>query len=122
MERGMMIENRCAAGDAFRELVVGHHRRQGKLIADLARKPERDVVAAGKAARTALDVPGFCVALDLVRGERSLAWKDVAAATGVSASTLARMRRHGTRPDVDGFVALLRWLGLPADSFYATTD
>lgn len=43
-------------------------------------------------------------------------WKQVAAESGVSASTLTRMAQ-GKRPDVDGLAALAAWSGLDADGF-----
>ena len=59
---------------------------------------------------------GFYEALDATRQSRRMTWKDVAAAAGVSASTLTRMAQ-GKRPDVDGLAALTAWSGLPADAF-----
>jgi transcriptional regulator with XRE-family HTH domain len=69
------------------------------------------------------DATGFYEALDAVRVSRRLNWKQVAAATGVSASTLTRMAQ-GKRPDVDGLAALSAWSGLSADDFVrsAATD
>lgn len=62
------------------------------------------------------DADAFHAALDGVRRARKLHWKDVAAASGVSASTLTRMAQ-GKRPDVDGLAALVAWSGLDADDF-----
>jgi transcriptional regulator with XRE-family HTH domain len=62
------------------------------------------------------DASGFYEALDATRQSRRLNWKDVAAAAGVSASTLTRMAQ-GKRPDVDGLAALTAWSGLQADAF-----
>ncbi len=45
-----------------------------------------------------------------------MSWRDVARETGVSAATLSRLAQ-GKRPDVDGFAALVAWLGLSADDF-----
>ena len=47
------------------------------------------------------DSQGFYDALDATRRSRNLNWKQVAAQSGVSASTLTRMAQ-GRRPDVDG--------------------
>lgn len=58
----------------------------------------------------------FFAALDGVRVSREKTWKDVAAESGVSASTLTRMAQ-GRRPDVDGLAALLKWSGLKADGY-----
>ena len=55
-------------------------------------------------------------ALDAVRRARGLNWKQVAAETGVSASTLTRMAQ-GRRPDVNGLAALTAWSGLRADDY-----
>lgn len=55
-------------------------------------------------------------ALDATRQARNLNWKQVAAQSGVSASTLTRMAQ-GRRPDVDGLAALTSWSGLQADDF-----
>lgn len=62
------------------------------------------------------DGAAFYKALDRVRHERELLWKDVAAEAGVSASTLTRLAQ-GRRPDVDGLAALVAWAGLSADDF-----
>lgn len=62
------------------------------------------------------DSDGFYSALDAVRRARELNWKQVAAESGVSASTLTRMAQ-GARPDVDGLAALVAWSGLDADNY-----
>lgn len=62
------------------------------------------------------DADGFYSALDAVRISRKLTWKDVAAESGVSASTLTRMAQ-GRRPDVDSLAALTEWSGLDANRF-----
>ena len=62
------------------------------------------------------DATAFYEALDSVRVARKLNWKQVAADSGVSASTLTRMAQ-GKRPDVDGLAALAAWSGLNADSY-----
>ena len=66
------------------------------------------------------DSDAFYSALDAVRRARELNWKQVAAESGVSASTLTRMAQ-GKRPDVDGLAALVAWSGLDADD-YARSD
>lgn len=55
-------------------------------------------------------------ALDAVRQARNLTWKQVAAESGVSASTLTRMAQ-GRRPDLDSLAALSAWSGLQTDDF-----
>jgi transcriptional regulator with XRE-family HTH domain len=62
------------------------------------------------------DTEAFRAALDSQRTAMNLTWKDVAAESGVSASTLTRMSQ-GKRPDVDGLAALLKWSGLQAEMF-----
>lgn len=65
------------------------------------------------------DAEGFYDALDSVRLARRLNWKQVAAQSGVSASTLTRMAQ-GKRPDVDGLAALAAWSGLVTDEYVRT--
>lgn len=67
------------------------------------------------------DADALYAALDGVRHRRSLTWKQVAAESGVSASTLTRMAQ-GKRPDVDGLAALIAWSGLDADDYVRTDD
>lgn len=67
------------------------------------------------------DSDAFHAALDGVRRAQKLNWKEVAAASGVSASTLTRMAQ-GKRPDVDGLAALVAWSGLDADDFVRSDD
>lgn len=62
------------------------------------------------------DHEAFFSALDAHRDARKMTWKEVAAETGVSASTLTRMSQ-GKRPDVGGFAALLHWSGLESEDF-----
>ena len=62
------------------------------------------------------DSGAFYEALDATRQARNLRWKQVASATGVSASTLTRMAQ-GRRPDVDGLAALASWAGIKTDDF-----
>lgn len=67
------------------------------------------------------DADAFYAALDGVRHRRELNWKQVAAESGVSASTLTRMAQ-GKRPDVDGLAALVAWSGLDADAYLRSAD
>ena len=67
-------------------------------------------------AKHGFNVGGFHAALDAQRAAKGLSWKDVAAQSGVSASTLTRMSQ-GRRPDVDGLALLLAWSGLDATQF-----
>lgn len=62
------------------------------------------------------DVSTLHAALDSERRSRQLAWKEVAAESGVSASTLTRLSQ-GRQPDVNSLAALVSWLGMSADHF-----
>ncbi|ASR33828.1 transcriptional regulator [Prauserella marina] len=55
-------------------------------------------------------------ALDAQRKSRGLSWRQLADESGVSPSLLSRMG-NGHRPDLDGFIALVQWLGTPAENF-----
>jgi transcriptional regulator with XRE-family HTH domain len=63
-----------------------------------------------------VDVESLYATLDATRKSKGLSWRQLAQQAGVSPSTLTRMAQ-GKRPDVDGFAALVGWLGLPADRF-----
>lgn len=62
------------------------------------------------------DASAFYSALDAQRIAKKMNWKEVAANSGVSASSLTRMAQ-GKRPDVDSLAALVAWSGLNADDF-----
>ena len=62
------------------------------------------------------DVAALHAAMDSERSFRRLTWKDVAAESGVSASTLTRLSQ-GRQPDVNSLAALTGWLGISADHF-----
>jgi transcriptional regulator with XRE-family HTH domain len=62
------------------------------------------------------DAEAFYAVLNSQREARGMTWKDVAAESGVHASTLTRMGQ-GKSPDANGLAALLTWAGLQADSF-----
>ena len=66
--------------------------------------------------RKALNVQALYEALDLIRGHTGMTWRDIAADTGISPSTLTRISQ-GHRPDADALVTLLAWLRVPADRF-----
>ena len=55
-------------------------------------------------------------ALDAQRRSRDITWSQVAAEIGVSVSTITRTR-HGGRMEVDGMLAMVRWLGRTVESF-----
>lgn len=62
------------------------------------------------------DGSAFYSALDSQRVGKGLNWKEVAAQSGISASTLTRMAQ-GKLPDVDGLAALIAWSGLNTDDY-----
>ena len=62
------------------------------------------------------DTAAFYAALNSQRGEKKMSWKDVAAATGVNASTLTRMAQDKL-PDAKGMAALFAWSGFGANDF-----
>ncbi|AKJ11583.1 XRE family transcriptional regulator [Streptomyces incarnatus] len=72
-------------------------------------------------ARTRVNVSALYAALDAAKNERQLSWRQLAAEVGVSPSTMTRMA-NGNRPDVDAFAALVRWLGMPAETFMVDPD
>jgi len=65
---------------------------------------------------TTVDVEALYAALDSKRKARETSWREVARELEISPSTFSRMAQ-GRRPDVDTFATLLRWLGMPAESF-----
>ncbi len=71
--------------------------------------------------RPNFDAAGFYEALDAQRQAQRLNWKQVAGASGISASTLTRLAQ-GRRPDVDSLAALLAWSGLNAGDFVRQDD
>jgi hypothetical protein len=58
----------------------------------------------------------FFRALEITVSTRSKNWKQVAAETGISASTLARMGQ-GRKPDAASLAALSAWAGLNPSDF-----
>ena len=67
-------------------------------------------------AKTRIDAAGLQNALDQARLSKGLSWRQVAAESGVTPSLLSRLR-NGYKPDADGFMTLVTWLGLPAEEF-----
>lgn len=63
-----------------------------------------------------VDVGALYAALDQKRKQESLTWRGLAKVTGTSPSTFTRMAQ-GNRPDVDTFMTLCSWLGVPAEKF-----
>lgn len=62
------------------------------------------------------DAKALYEALDKQRSERGLTWAQVAAQIGVSAATITRTRLGG-RMEVDGMLTMVRWLGVPVETF-----
>ena len=62
------------------------------------------------------DSEAFYAALNAVRLTRQKTWKEVAKEAGINASTLSRIGQ-GSKPDVDGLAALLKWSHLKAEMF-----
>jgi transcriptional regulator with XRE-family HTH domain len=67
------------------------------------------------------DSSALFAALDRERLARGLTWKQLAGQIGVSAATIQRTRRGG-RMEVDGMLAMVGWLGVPAETFVRHTD
>lgn len=68
-----------------------------------------------------VDVAKLYDALQAERRTRELSWRQLAQQAGVSPSLLSRMG-NGQRPDLDGFIALVQWLGEKAETFMVTPD
>jgi transcriptional regulator with XRE-family HTH domain len=68
-----------------------------------------------------VDTQRLYEALDAQRRARNLSWRQLARQAGVSPSLLSRMG-NGQRPDLDGFVALVQWLGAQAEEFMVWPD
>jgi transcriptional regulator with XRE-family HTH domain len=67
-------------------------------------------------AKTKIDTAGLQDALDQARIARGLSWRQLAAECGVTPSLLSRLR-NGFKPDAEGFMTLVRWLRMPAETF-----
>lgn len=63
-----------------------------------------------------VDVEALHAALDQKRKQEKLTWRRLSTVTGTSPSTFTRMAQ-GHRPDVDTFLTLCSWLGVPAENF-----
>jgi transcriptional regulator with XRE-family HTH domain len=65
---------------------------------------------------SAFDGGRFIRALDSARTARDVSWREIARVTGVSASTITRIRQ-GAKPDVDTFFGLCAWASLDPSEF-----
>jgi transcriptional regulator with XRE-family HTH domain len=72
-------------------------------------------------AKTRIDALALQSALDQVRKEKELSWRQLAGEIGVSPSLLSRLR-NGYKPDAEGFMTLVSWLGMPAERFLIDED
>jgi len=77
---------------------------------------KKEIAPPARAGKASFDSEGFYAALDAQRVGLGLNWKEVAAASGVSASTFSRLSQ-GKRPDVDSLAALASWSGLSVGDF-----
>lgn len=68
------------------------------------------------ATRRELNVAALSAAIHAVSRHRKISLRDVAAETGVSASTLTRLSQ-GQKPDADALVTLLAWLHADVSQF-----
>lgn len=66
--------------------------------------------------KTKVDAASLQAALDQARIAKGMSWRQLAADSGVTPSLLSRLR-NGYKPDADGFMTLVRWLGMPAERF-----
>jgi len=66
--------------------------------------------------KTKIDTASLQDALHQARMARGLSWRQLAAQCGVTPSLLSRLR-NGYKPDAEGFMTLVRWLGMPAETF-----
>jgi transcriptional regulator with XRE-family HTH domain len=66
--------------------------------------------------RARFDSAALYRALDARRTSRRLTWTQVAAEMGIGASTIMRTRLGG-RMEVDGMLAMVRWLDVPVETF-----
>ena len=64
-----------------------------------------------------VDVLAIHAMLDRERQRRDLSWRGLATKLGLVASTISRMR-EARHPDLQAFVRMTSWLGVPAETFY----
>lgn len=70
------------------------------------------------------DSAALYAALDAQRRSRGISWSQVSAEIGVSVSTITRTKLGG-RMEVDGMLAMVRWVGRTVESFtfgYASSE
>ena len=62
------------------------------------------------------DEAAFFRAVDYRRQAEGLSWRELARRLELTPSTFSRLSQ-GRRPDVETFLRLLSWLGMPAEAF-----
>ena len=67
------------------------------------------------------DTQALHTALDAQRVSRGMTWRQVAQEVGVSPTLLTRTKQGG-RLEVDGMLAMVRWLGRTVESFTRHTE
>ncbi|MBC7277959.1 helix-turn-helix transcriptional regulator [Nocardioides sp.] len=72
-------------------------------------------------AKTKIDARSLLGSLDQARLSKDMSWRQLAADAGVTPSLLSRLR-NGYKPDADGFMTLVTWLGMPAERFLIDED
>ena len=72
-------------------------------------------------AKTKIDARSLLGSLDQARQSKEMSWRQLAADAGVTPSLLSRLR-NGYKPDADGFMTLVHWLGMPAERFLVDAD
>ena len=68
------------------------------------------------------DAEAFYVALDRVRRQRRMSWRDIRKESSVSGSTFTRMGLDWRPPSADNLVKLLAWLGQTDIAPYVTSE
>lgn len=72
-------------------------------------------------AKLKIDTRSLHDALDHVRTDREISWRQLSKEIGVSPSLLSRLR-NGYNPDAEGFMTLVQWLNVPAERFLVNPD
>lgn len=72
-------------------------------------------------AKTKIDAAALRDALDQVRMQKEVSWRQLAVEIDVTPSLLSRLR-NGHKPDAEGFMTLVRWLRMPAERFLVDDD
>ena len=72
-------------------------------------------------ADTVIDVAQLAGVLENRIETDGISWRQAAGSIGVSPSLLSRLR-NGQRPDLDAFVRITTWLGVPSDRFVRDKD